>query len=131
MKFNIKKDYDYNQLRTNAKRYIDSEAERARRRLTTDGAIMSMVYSSKLEEAKSYINDPDPDDSKYTFLCAELPITEGRSMISLANMIIEKNNLWKNQMARIERIRIERKKMIDVTQNDRVVIEKIANNTSF
>lgn len=130
MKFNVKKEYDYNKLRSEAKSIIDAGAEKARKQFTTPGSIQSFVYQAKLEEAKRYI-DQKGDVDEYPLLNAELEISSKTDLKYIADGVIKAHTHWKSRMAHIEKIRLQRKRMIDQVSDNKAEIDKIVKNTSF
>lgn len=130
MKFNVKKEYDYNKLKRDARRSIDVAAEVARSNYTTPGSLQSYVYQTKLEEARRYL-EIKGDAEDYPLLNAELEISSKSDLQFIAEGVIKAHDQWKVRMANIEKIRLHRKRMIDQVPDNKTEIDKIVKNTIF
>jgi hypothetical protein len=127
MKINVSKNYNYDELRKSAKQTIDMMAEQFRAQNVGVSAAQTVVYQSKLEEAKRVLAG---DDTDCPLLSVEVGIT-APTLEKVADLVILKDAVWKRTVGQIETVRLSRKRMIDAAPDNVFEIEKIVKNTSF
>lgn len=130
MKIKASKNYDYNLVRQEAKAKIDKQAELLRQQSSATGVLQTAVYRAKLEEAKSFSSSESFEETDYPLLMGEVGITAS-DINGVAKLILMKEKNWRKSMAKIESVRIARKKMIDLAPDDFNHIEQIVGNTTF
>jgi len=129
MKISASKNYDYEKLRSDAKRHIDMMADHARSKFTTPGITQAAVYNAKLDQARRFL-DMGGEPETYPLLNNEVGIT-GPSISIVADMIIAKYNSWCRAVGHIEKVRLTRKQMVSAAADDIHVIKALAENTLF
>jgi hypothetical protein len=127
MKVNVGKNYDYDEIRSVAKRKIDASAELARAKLTQTQPIQSVVYQMKVEEARSILKK---EDASTPLIDAEVGITMP-TREKIAQLVMMKYEQWKKDLGEVERLRISTKKQIDAAPNRKDIIDQIVSDTIF
>lgn len=92
-----------------AKKRVDSLAEQKRQAILTAGVGMQAAYERKAAEARDYLGQETPDESKYPYLAAEVGIT-APTMKGVAEIIVKAAEAWWAYGAAIETVRLQAKK---------------------
>lgn len=91
---------------------IDADAERQRLKYITPGHGQAMVYSEKASEAVRFAADTSPTLGNYPLLMAEVGLTAD-TIEDVVQTILSRRNLWLWIAAKIERARLQAKKLVN------------------
>lgn len=91
---------------------IDADAERQRLKYITPGHGQAMVYSEKAAEAVRFAADTSPTLGNYPLLMAEVGLTAD-TIEDVVQTILNRRNLWLWIAAKIERARLQAKKLVN------------------
>lgn len=107
---------DLAQLKHARKAGIDTAAERERLRWITGGAGQAMTYQAKVEEARRLVADPEPVQSSYPMLAAEIGIT-APDLAGVAGVVSAAYEQWLAIGAAIEGVRLAAKRAVDEAED--------------
>jgi len=99
------------EIREQARRHVDAQAESARQRFVTRGDAQQAVYMLKRDEALRFAADPAPEPSAYPMLSAEVGIT-APTLAEVADVVATMAAQWIAVAAQIETLRLGAKAAI-------------------
>lgn len=103
---------DFETYRAQSIKALDTDAEAFRDRFITPGSGMAMTYLTKLREAESFLANTEISAFETPHITAEAEI-DGMTRMEKATQIVVTAYEWTNLSARIDALRIVKKKAIE------------------
>lgn len=115
-------------LRASAIGIVDEAAERIRLRYITPGTGQAQIYAEKKAQATAWQNATTQerrDLTKWPLLEAEVDATELAPAAAVAR-ILQANNAWQTAAAKIERVRVRAKRLLDAAATHEEVLQYVS-----
>ncbi len=108
--------------KSKAKAKVDEIAERIRGYFVTPGSGQAMVYTEKRKEAEDYLANLNIGVGEIPHIALEAAL-DGVTIFDKSVEVVTVSYQWREISSRIERIRLETKKNIDLATDYRVIRE--------